>query len=288
MTSPKGGPTTDQGKIVASRNAVTHGLTAKRWINPVEHHNYQTYLAALNQDYQPQTVMEQTLIEALADTKTRLERFHGAEDSLFHLAQEQAGSPDLVANSFGVDDQAVIDDLSNYAFGIESPISSPSEALLGELIRYTEEDISGWGYITNNMPLLRAHIIEECEKESVDIEQLMGRYKGNASTLPVFEFFVIAEGDTYTGQDDKVDQSGPKVPREYFIAYIKALYKLTKRRSMVNTVMVGFDNRAQLLQSAALPDGQTLDRIMRYRTALERQFSKTLGELLHIIKQRES
>ena len=92
MTSSKGGPTTDLGKAVASRNAVTHGLTAKRWINPIEHQNYQTYLTALNQDYQPQTVMEQTLIEALADIKTRLERFHGAEDSLFHLAQEQAGS----------------------------------------------------------------------------------------------------------------------------------------------------------------------------------------------------
>ena len=97
-----------------------------------------------------------------------------------------------------------------------------------------------------------------------------------------------ADATTGSGQDDKVDQSGFKVQREAFIAYIKALYKLTKRRSMVNTVMLGFDNRAQLLQSAALPDGQILDRIMRYRTALERQFSRTLGELLHIIKLRES
>ena len=136
------------------------------------------------------------------------------------------------------------------------------------------------------MPLLTAHIIEECEKESLDIEQLMRRYKGNASTLPVFTIFLAAKEDTDSGQDNKVDQSGFKVQREDFIAYIKALYKLTKRRSMVNTVMVGFDDRAQLLQSAALPDGQTLDRIMRYRTALERQFSKILGELLHIIKQR--
>jgi hypothetical protein len=40
MTSSKGGPTTDLGKAVASRNAVTHGLTAKRWINPIEHQNY--------------------------------------------------------------------------------------------------------------------------------------------------------------------------------------------------------------------------------------------------------
>ena len=161
MTSSKGGPTTDLGKAVASRNAVTHGLTAKRWINPIEHQNYQTYLTALNQDYQPQTVMEQTLIEALADIKTRLERFHGAEDSLFHLAQEQAGSPDLVASSFGIVDEAIINDLSDHAFGIESPNHSPRKELFAELIRHTEEDISGWGYITKNMPLLVAHITEE-------------------------------------------------------------------------------------------------------------------------------
>ena len=129
MTSSKGGPTTDLGKAVASRNAVTHGLTAKRWINPIEHQNYQNYLTALNQDYQPQTVMEQTLIEALADIKTRLERFHGAEDSLFHLAQEQAGSPDLVASSFGIVDEAIINNLKDHARGFESPNHSPRKEL---------------------------------------------------------------------------------------------------------------------------------------------------------------
>ena len=138
MTSSKGGPTTDLGKAVASRNAFTHGLTAKRWINPIEHQNYQTYLTALNQDYQPQAVMEQTLIEALADIKTRLERFHGAEDSLFHLAQEQAGSPDLVVSSFGIVDEAIINDLSDHTFGIESPNHSPRKELFAELIGHTK------------------------------------------------------------------------------------------------------------------------------------------------------
>jgi hypothetical protein len=285
MTSSKGGPTTDLGKAVASRNAVTHGLTAKRWINPIEHQNYQTYLTALNQDYQPQTVMEQTLIEALADIKTRLERFHGAEDSLFHLAQEQAGSPDLVASSFGIVDEAIINDLKDHARGFESPNHSPRKELFAELIRHTEEDISGWGYITKNMPLLVAHITEECKKRRLDTEQLMDQYKLYANP---FALAPTPDSTTGSGQDDKVDQSGFKVQREYLIAYIKALYRDTKRRAILNTTIVDFDNRAQLLQSAALPDGQTLDRIMRYRTALERQFSKTLGELLHIIRLRES
>ena len=62
--------------------------------------------------------MESTLIEKLADIKVRLERFHCAEDHLFWLAREKAISPDLVVKSF-VDDQAVIDDISDHAFGIE-------------------------------------------------------------------------------------------------------------------------------------------------------------------------
>ena len=229
--------------------------------------------------------MEQTLIEALADIKTRLERFHGAEDSLFHLAQEQAGSPDLVASSFGIVDEAIINNLKDHARGFESPNHSPRKELFAELIRHTEEDISGWEYITKNMPLLVAHITEECKKRRLDTEQLMDQYKLYANP---FALAPTPDSTTGSGQDDKVDQSGFKVQREYLIAYINALYRDTKRRAILNTTIVDFDNRAQLLQSAALPDGQTLDRIMRYRTALERQFSKTLGELLHIIRLRES
>jgi hypothetical protein len=113
----------------------------------------------------------------------------------------------------------------------------------------------------------------------------MDQYKLYANP---FALAPTPDSTTGSGQDDKVDQSGFKVQREYLIAYINALYRDTKRRAILNATIVDFDNRAQLLQSAALPDGQTLDRIMRYRTALERQFSKTLGELLHIIRLRES
>ena len=118
-TKTKGGPVTKKGKQVSSRNAISHGLTAKKWINPEEKQSYQDFHSALIDDYQPQTVMESTLIEKLADIKVRLERFHCAEDHLFWLAREKAISPDLVVKSFGVDDQAVIDDISDHAFGIE-------------------------------------------------------------------------------------------------------------------------------------------------------------------------
>lgn len=285
-TKTMGGPVTKKGKQVSSRNAISHGLTAKKWINPEERENYQDFHSALIDDYQPQTVMESTLIEKLADIKVRLERFHCAEDHLFWLAREKAISPDLVVKSFGVDDQAVIDDISDHAFGVEKTNRPIAEQLFNELIRHDEDDISGWGYIRDNMPLLRKHVMTECKKEKIDIEQLISRYKPKTNQLTPVTIVISTNNEPEPLTEEKLNQSGLKVPREHFIAFIKTLYKQTKRRSITNYVIEGFLQREQQLKHAALPDSSEMDRLMRYRTSLERQFSKTLGELLHLIKLR--
>ena len=285
-TKTKGGPVTKKGKKVSSRNAISHGLTAKKWINLEETQSYQDFHCALIDDYQPRTVMESTLIEKLADIKVRLERFHCAEDHLFWLAREKAISPDLVVKSFGVDDQAVIDDISDHAFGIEKTNRPIAEQLFNELIRHDEDDISGWGYIRDNMPLLRKHVLNECKKEKIDIERLISRYKQKTNQLTPVTIVISTNHEPEPLTEEKLNQSGLKVPREHFIAFIKTLYKQTKRRSITNYVIEGFLQREQQLKHAALPDSSEMDRLMRYRTSLERQFSKTLGELLHLIKLR--
>jgi hypothetical protein len=285
-TKTKGGPVTKKGKQVSSRNAISHGLTAKKWINPEEKQSYQDFHSALIDDYQPQTVMESTLIEKLADIKVRLERFHYAEDHLFWLAREKAISPDLVVKSFGVDDQAVIDDISDHAFGIEKTNQPIAKQLFNELIRHDEDDISGWGYIRDNMPLLRQHVLNECKKEKIDIERLISRYKPKTNQLTPVTIGISTNHEPEPLTEEELNQSGLMVPREHFIAFIKALFKQTKRRSITNYVIEGFSQREQQLKQAALPDSSEMDRLMRYRTSLERQFSKTLGELLHLIKLR--
>lgn len=285
-TKTKGGPVTKKGKQVSSRNAISHGLTAKKWINPQERESYQDFHSALIDDYQPQTVMESTLIEKLADIKVRLERFHCAEDHLFWLAREKAISPDLVVKSFGVDDQAVIDDISDHAFGVEKTNRPIAEQLFNELIRHDEDDISGWDYIRDNMPLLQEYVLNQCKKEKIDIEQLINRYKPKTNQLTPVRIVFSTNNEPEPLTEEKLNQSGLKVPREHFIAFIKTLYKQTKRRSITNYVIEGFLQREQQLKHAALPDSSEMDRLMRYRTSLERQFSKTLGELLHLIKLR--
>jgi len=56
----------------------------------------------------------------------------------------------------------------------------------------------------------------------------------------------------------------------------------------VQTVLRDSTKRSQQLKDAAIPDTQKLNLVQRYRTADERQFSKTLGELLELQKRRKT
>lgn len=281
------GPKTKAGKKISSRNATTHGLTAKHWSNPVEQESYSAFLSALIKDYQPETVMEHTLIEKLADTKTRLDRFHNAEDALFALAHERANAPDYALNSFEIDDKEVLEELSDHAFGINQQKDLINEKLFKELINQDLSDVSGWKYIKENMPFLREHILGECKKENEDMEEFMSRYKLPSNRRSPTKWYIHAVDPAEPIEEKTLVESGLQVPKESFIAYIKALLAQTKRRNMISALIEDFDNRTKLLKRSALPDGPSLDRLMRYRTTLERQFSKTLGELLHIINLRK-
>ena len=64
--SKGGGPKTDNGKAISSRNLITHGLTAKRWINDDEQDLFNATVEALTQDFDPRTSIEKILISKLA------------------------------------------------------------------------------------------------------------------------------------------------------------------------------------------------------------------------------
>jgi len=114
----RGGPTTKAGKKISSRNATNHGLIAKHWSNPVEQESYSALMSDHIKDYQPKTVKEHILIEKLADITTRLNRFHKAEDAIFALSHERAKASVYVVNSFEIDDEGILEELSGHAFGI--------------------------------------------------------------------------------------------------------------------------------------------------------------------------
>ena len=71
-------------------------------------------------------------------------------------------------------------------------------------------------------------------------------------------------------------------------AYLDLLANSLAKDLQVQFILKDLDKRTQQIKDAAIPDTQKLSLVQRYRTADERQFSKTLGELLELQKRRQS
>ena len=53
-----GGPKSDETKAISSRNSITHGLTARKWINENEQQLFDTTVKALMVDFNPETYIK--------------------------------------------------------------------------------------------------------------------------------------------------------------------------------------------------------------------------------------
>jgi hypothetical protein len=71
-------------------------------------------------------------------------------------------------------------------------------------------------------------------------------------------------------------------------AYLDLLANSLAKDLQVQYILKDLDKRTQQIKDAAIPDTQKLSLVQRYRTADERQFSKTLGELLELQKRRKT
>ena len=60
------GPKTGKGKAVSSRNSLTHGLTARRWLDVNEQSLFDQTVAEFSADFEPQLIkIVATSLEAL-------------------------------------------------------------------------------------------------------------------------------------------------------------------------------------------------------------------------------
>jgi len=289
--SKGGGPKTDNGKAISSRNSITHGLTAKRWINDDEQDLFDATVEALTIDFDPQTSIEQILISKLAECSVRLTRIQRVEDAMFDLASSEATHPEESIRSLNHYNeqltQVVYDaSSSNVQFNVDTFAEKIN--LLDEIDRQNLTNISGWNYIEKNMPSIANYIVEQCINEDLNLFDFINRETNQPKNLNT----VI----TIIGMDN-LDESLPLTSNEVLKDSYKVslfslqeyLGKLTNNLAkdiQIQDILKDLNHRVQQMQEAAMPDTQKLSLVQRYRTADERQFSKTLGELLELQKRR--
>ena len=170
------GSKTDEGKAISSRNSITHGLTAKSWINDTEQELFDATLEELNQDFNPQSHIEKMLISKLAECTVRLSRMQRVEDAMFDLASSESAHPDLSIISLSNNNE----DLS-HAVKDTSPIKLQFNAdeftnkmdLLDEIKSQNFDDVSNWSYIESNMQRTAKYVIQECLDNNIRLHNFI-------------------------------------------------------------------------------------------------------------------
>lgn len=74
------------------KNALKHGLTARRWLSQAELDSYSTIFKDLCEEYQPETATERLLIESISVTMTKIRRLTEVEDAKYRLARSTANN----------------------------------------------------------------------------------------------------------------------------------------------------------------------------------------------------
>ena len=299
-TKHSGGPKTNKGKAISSRNSTTHGLTARHWQNNKEQDLYNENIVELVKDFDPQTHIERMLISKLAECTVRLMRIQQVENALFDLASSEAEHPDEVIKSLDHDnsDSKLIKAMQAASLGnlkYDPKAEEEKKNLINEIDSQNLSNVSGWGYIKKHMPTVKAYIINKCTEENLDLHSFMHR-EGGHSGPSIIRLVGVRPGDSSDDEPidndllskEEITKDITKIKSTAFQAYLENLSKSLDRDIRAQMILTSLEKRTQQVKEAAMPDPQKLGLIQRYRTADDRQFSKTLGELLELQKRRKT
>ena len=292
-TKHSGGPKTNKGKAISSRNSTTHGLTARHWQNNKEQDLYNENIVELVKDFDPKTHIERMLISKLAECTVRLMRIQQVENALFDLASSEAEHPDEVIKSLDHDnsDSKLIKAMQAASLGnlkYDPKAEEEKKNLINEIDSKNLSNVSGWGYIENHMPMVKAYIIDKCTEENLDLYDFILREGVRSGPVTIR---LVSPGhpvDDKPLTEEEITKDIATIKSTSFQLYLENLSKTLDRDIRAQTILNNLEKRTQQVKDAAIPDTQKLSLVQRYRTADERQFSKTLGELLELQKRRNT
>ena len=284
-----GGPKTDEGKAISSRNSVTHGLTARHWLDANEQSLYEEIVENLIVGFDPQTYIEKMLITKMAECDVRLRRIQNKETYMFDLASNEAENVIEAIKSLSNGhklDPRLIDSMATARLG--NPTNNP--LIIEDKVRLMDEidfqnlsDVSGWGYVEKHMPMVESYINKKCVEEDLDLYSFIFRETDDSINL---NKKVILLG--VPSPEIEVIHSPNKIQSTLLQRYLEQLSRNLGSDIQAQMTLNNVEKRSQQVKDAAIPNAQELNLIQRYRTANERQFSKTLGELLELQKRRKN
>ena len=307
-----GGPATASGKAKSSRNAVQHGLRGAGPANAFELDAMRLKVAELTAHYRPQSPLAVLQIQRIARCAVKLETLYAVEQAKQDLAHLQAP----------VSDAHVMAYFSHYpcrarvlALLALQPVKPPpplglTDRLLEQLCHEIDAfsgTVHAEADLLQNYPklgkFLQATVLHGYQgpfsfehRIGVVANRLRAHTDANALLNPSASPSQYTQGDIdkfllkinldYQAQAYQTTGKRPPDPSQSFDAAIKldlAVFKAHwQARLLARDIVAQFARMKSLLAATITMPSEDSDRLMRYQTALEKQLSRYMGELLQL------
>jgi hypothetical protein len=280
-----GGPKSAETKAISSRNSITHGLTARQWTNNNEQELFNITVDAFIDDFDPQSYIEKALIAKMAECIVRLMRIQKTENAMFDLASSESEHINEIVKSLdngNIDPKLVKTLRAAYLNNLllDANTINNKTYIINEITSLNLSAISNWSYVEQHMPMTKNYIIDKCTEKNLNICEYINK-NDNPHNLTVR--FISAGDPLYNDEplsNKEITKDIDKIKSAALQQYLKQLTVALDSELNVQIMVKNLETRSQQVKDAAIPDPQMLTLIQRYRTSNERQFSKSLAELI--------
>lgn len=291
-----GGPKTNSGKKISSKNAIKHGLTGLNFIASAEQTRYELLIEKLQEEYDTKTITEELYLSRIASLQIRLERIINAEQAAFAIAQDEITYGGKIFEKLHLTDKAKRQFLINNLAGLYKKDSTATmlksffQNILAQELHslMAQKPINEYQQIIDHAYLLHIYLIAIAFQRNMTVSIMFSSCSSGYHEL-VSEIVNIPKvSEEAFASSEKSEINISEISSNDIKKFTELLYK--KMISLLNLKNIATHFEQTLVQhtQAAMPDLATMDRFMRYSTTLGNQHSKATGELRHIIKERKA
>ena len=284
------GPKTKEGKSIASSNAIKHGATAKHLISPVESQTYQAFLAALQKAYPNKNPLVAMQLERIAKIKIQLERIQSTIDATFEMAQAEEG---IDANLMGLldMDEALLDEAKSITSGdkgISDRVNLERIKIATELSSVDITELKTQQDFLNQTPQLCQYLFKRSHECAMSIEYFIDlcaeKEVENDNAQNKFHDALLRRISGDAKLEGNIDRAIEDVSLEKLRKAAK-VYTLEIHRLSDEFYKIHAYSRIRKIPHLAIGlNLDTLDKLYRYQSTLQRQLSSCIGELLVLNK----
>jgi hypothetical protein len=284
------GPKTKEGKSIASSNAIKHGATAKHLISPVESQTYQAFLAALQKAYPNKNPLVAMQLERIAKIKIQLERIQSTIDATFEMAQVEEGIDSKLMGLLDMD-EALLDEAKSIGSGdtrISDRVNHERIKIATELSSVDITELKTQQDFLNQTPLLCQYLFKRSRECAMSILNFIEIYaEKEVENDHVLNKIHDAIFRTMAGDlqfDSNIDKAIEEVSVETLRKAAKVYALEIHRLSDAFYKIHAYSRLREIPHLSIALNLDTLDKLYRYQSTLQRQLSNCIGELLVLNK----